>query len=217
MKVQAKKIIICSLIWAAMWGGGHRCTGFASTPQNPGNVIKTEWRKLSSQEETRFVSLAQRRTKIAEELAVLKRLFDEKESEKRTVDNVFLEKFNIAADSAYRFDRKSRALYRILRSPGNAGNSEAKDVRPPSREELHKTLTEAETKLFLRCAEAQERIQVAIQGIHVLNIQKANQWKKVRDELLNEFGIQPDADYSFDKGARTIYRMGLKSSPLGDK
>lgn len=209
-----KASVACSLFLALLLLGSHSYKSFASTQQPTEGAIRTEWRTLSGQEEDRFISLVQRRTNIREELAVLARLFDEKATEESKLDHALLARFSIAEDKSYRFDRKSRALYRVFTPARDNSNELAdSDLDTANREVLHKTLTDAETRLFVRCVEAKDRIQVAVQGIRVLNNQKLKQWNKVQDDLLEAFGIQPDADYSYDKGTRTIYTIGIKSSP----
>jgi len=161
------------------------------------DVVKTEWRRLSRPQEERFIALVSRRNDIQQDLAVLARLLDEKMTDKKMIDAAFLTNFGIKADESYRFDGNTRSVYRIL---------------VPPQEVLHRSLTQEQTRNFLRYAEVRKRIQVAIDGINVLNGQKKKQWDKVSDEMLDEFGIYPDSNYHFEKKTRVIYKLEQKGS-----
>jgi len=167
------------------------CKSFAQNASTAGS-IRTEWRSLSVQQEARFVSLVDKRNQIQQDMTVLARLLDEKMTEKKMIDETFLRHFAIAADESYRFDRNTRSVYRIL---------------GPSQEVLHKSLTEEQSRTFMRYAEVRKRIQVGLDGIHVRSGQKKKQWEKGRDELLKEFGIQHDKNYHYDKQTRVIYKQ----------
>ena len=164
-------------------------------------------------EEPRFISLVNRRNEIHDVLSVLAKLQEEKSVEQKMIDDAFLKAFGIDPNKFYRFDRASRALHLLPSPPQNAGAAASGGNSPVAdKGEFHKSLTEKQTQVFLRFVEARQQIQVAVQGIAVLNSQKIKQWNKVRDELQQVFGIQRDLDYSYDKETRMIYRIGSKST-----
>jgi len=172
---------------------------------NNQELNKTVIRRLSPDEEETFVSLVNRRRAIREERVVLSRLLEEKSDELTKINNAVSRAFGIEWNQSYRFDKQKHALYTLsLATP-------ASDTEQSVEESLHKRLTERQVELFIRSVKTRENIQVAIQGIGILQKQKQKQWDQFCDELLEKFGIQRNQDYHYDKDKRLIYRVSNTS------
>lgn len=164
----------------------------------------------SAEDETQLHYLVLRRNEIRTEIALLDRLSEEKQAEKDKIALEFDLAFSVEPDKSYRFDQSNSALYVI---PVNPQRTESMDSDTDLPDEvLHQVLTESQKKDFLTLAQKRQHTQVALQGLQILKQQKLKQWQDVCSQLLDEFGIEPDQNYTYDKSKNMIYRLDSKKT-----
>ncbi len=166
---------------------------------------ETVHRQLDTIQAARFLLLLRTRGGISEELAVFRRVHQEKQKEISAYDMRLTQVYRVDPATRYRFDPVSNALFLVeARVAGGKTNLLQRFDRTFDRE-----IGKAFARETLGKSLANRQMLVLMQ----LAREKMRELELVNAALLKEFGIDPAARYRYDDATRAIIKMA--TTPAG--
>lgn len=161
-------------------------------------------RKLNQQEANRFLSLVRTRGNIQQELSVFSRVFDEKRQEIKGYDARLAKVYYLDPDARYQFDATSNALFRLT--------SEVKNGSTNTIRNFVRSLKDDAAKRFMENSIGKSLANQQVQALVLLQREKKREQMLINEALLEEFGINPNANYRYDSDKAQILQVGLGNS-----
>ncbi len=184
-------------------------TGQVLSADRAGKAItgqETVHRQLDTIQAARFLLLLKTRSGISEELAVFRRVHEEKQKEVSAYDMRLTQVYRVDPATRYRFDPVSNALFLVeARVSGGRTNLLQRFDRTFDRE-----VGKAFAKETLGKSLANRQMLVLTQ----LAREKMHESELVNTALLKEFGIDQAAQYRYDDATRAIIKL---ATPPGGK
>lgn len=163
---------------------------------------ETVHRQLDTIQAARFLLLLKTRGGISEELAVFRRVYEEKQKEVSAYDMRLTQVYRVDPATRYRFDPTSNALFMVeARVSGGKTNLMQRFDRTFDRE-----VGKAFAKETLGKTLANRQMLVLTQ----LAREKMHEFELVNAALLKEFDIDSAVQYRYDDATRAIIKMATR-------
>lgn len=148
------------------------------------------------------------------EMVLVSQMVEDKRVELVRLDQEMERKYGVISSQSYSFDMATRTLFmnRVQLEDGGEGTNNLVAGNSQATRTVFKVFPDAsEAKQFLKTAAGRARMAGMTESLAFVLLEKQEQYQALRAELKDQFGIDPEKRYSFDKASKTIYVKDVSS------
>lgn len=161
---------------------------------------------LSKEQIREFSTLVNNRNLRREEVAVVLRIGEEKQRERKSLLDVMQKEYEMKPECVYLFEAESKTLYQLV-------TNKLDKTGKPERKVFHKIKTGGEAKYVSRLMMARRMTENQIQVLAQLRAEKVKEAQLMDAKLRQTFKLDPDAGYRLDKKTGKVFRQPSAKKP----
>jgi hypothetical protein len=161
----------------------------------------------TEQAELEFLTLAEARRRVQEDLRVLRRIVQEKQLESARFQQQLKDEFGIDPEADYQFEDETSTLYLLTRKDGAETNAAA-DVQTLFDRAEHMKLDDPERrKLFLRIVATKQLAGEELNVLGLLVNEKEIEADTVHEQMVAKYAITNDREYRYDRSRKILFEL----------
>jgi hypothetical protein len=207
-------LLIPALTWAGWFGGDKTESKPATTAQARRYVLKVP-NKASERDLVQLIGFKQN---LIEEMIVMARLTEEKQTQLQEFQKALLGAFEMNPVTNYQYDPKTKTIYELSPSASGAATSpppRGATTLPPAgfTRRLHLQLTtDQQIQQFLRMTAGKKLVQDEMKVFASVIREKQVQLESVGNLLSQKFAISKDRNYEYDPTTMRLYDLGAPAT-----